>query len=143
MVSDHIHLPLLDLVLHHVMGSHSQVPEHLVVQEVLLLPGPGVFEKGVFDIEFAKTVGANKKSSSFTTSEVKVFLEVVGSLNSIAGNVGMDLMLRRFPGIVEVRLWLTINSTSAEEWECCWGQKASVGPCIVNESKDFSNLPPG
>jgi hypothetical protein len=107
------------------------MPEHLVVQEVLLLAGPGVFEKGVFDIEFSKTVGANKKSSSFTTSEVKVFLEVVGRLNTIAGHTGMDLMLRRFPSIIEVRLWLTINSASAEEWECCWGQKASIGPWVI------------
>ena len=99
-VSCQVGLALVEI--QHVLWSHGQLPEHLVVQEVLLLAGPCVLEKGVFDIEFAKTVGAYKKSCSFTTSEVKVFLEVVRRLDTIAGHIGMDLVLRCFPSIIEV-----------------------------------------
>merc|ERR1712223_1289118 len=88
MVSDHIHLPLLDLVLHHVLGSHSQVPEHLVVQELSLLSGPRVLEQGVLHVELAKTVSAYEKSCPFTASEVEVFLEEVSGRDTVAGHVG-------------------------------------------------------
>ena len=141
MVSDQICLPLLDL--HHVLRSHGQVPEHLVVQELCLLPGPRVLEQGVLHVELAETVSAHKKSCPFTASEVEVFLEEVSCCDPIAGHVGMHLVLRSLPGILQTHLWLTINPTSAEKWNCRRGQKTSVGPCIVNESKDFSSLPPG
>ena len=137
MVSCQIGLDRIALLhIQHILWSHGQMPEELVVQEVVLLAGPEVFEKGVLRHEFAKTVGANKKSSSFTTSEVKVLLEVVRCLDTIAGHVGMDLMLRRFPGIIEIQLWLTINTTSSKEWESCRGQKASVSPCVNQMSKE-------
>ena len=103
MVSCQVGLDRIALLhIQHILWSHGQMPEQLVVQEFVLLPSPEVFEKGVFRHEFAKTVRAYKKSSSFATSEVKVFLEVVSCLDTIAGHVGMDLMLRRFPGIIEI-----------------------------------------
>jgi len=93
MVSDHIHLPLLDLVLHHVLGSHSQVPEHLVVQEVSLLPGPRVFEHRVHSIELAKAVTAHKKSCPFAAGEVEMFFEEVSRRDTVAIAVGVHLVL--------------------------------------------------
>ena len=132
MVSCQVGLPLVEI--QHILWSHGQMPEQLVVQEVVLLPGPEIFEKGVLGHEFAKTVSAYKKSCSCATSEVKVFLEEVCCLNTIAGHIGMDLMLRRFPGIIEIRFWLTINSASTKEWESCGGQQASVSPCVSHRS---------
>ena len=130
MVSDQIGLPLLDL--HHVLGSHGQVPEHLVVQELCLLPGPRVLEQGVLHVELAKTVSAYKKSCPFTASEVEMFLEEVSSGDTVAGHVGMHLVLRSLPSILQTHLRLTINPTSAEKWYRCWRQKASVSPCVGN-----------
>ena len=132
MVSCQVGLALVEI--QHILWSHGQMPEQLVVQEVVLLPGPEIFEKGVLGHEFAKTVSAYKKSCSCATSEVKVLLEEVCCLNTIAGHIGMDLMLRRFPGIIEIRFWLTINSASTKEWESCGGQQASVSPCESNRS---------
>ena len=88
-------------------------PEKCIVQESCLMFGPVIFELRNLKVEASKRVSTKKKSSTFSCSQTKVFLEEICSHLSIAMRIWMTFFNRSLIGL-QTLLWTTIWSPSVE-----------------------------
>ena len=78
--------------------------------------GPVIFELRNLKVEASKRVSTKKKSSTFSCSQTKIFLEEICSHLSIAMRIGMTFFFWSLPRL-ETRFWTTVRSSGVKlEW---------------------------
>ena len=77
-------------------------------------------------MELAIAVGANEYSAALPSCHPKLLLEEVGSLYAVAMDGGVDLLLVGLPSLLQLFVGLTVFPASAERWQDCRRQEATV-----------------
>ena len=81
---------------------HFTSPEKCIVQESCLMFGPVIFELRNLKVEASKRVRTKKKSSTFSCSQTKVFLEEICSHLPIAMRIWMTFFNC---GLIRLQTW--------------------------------------